>query len=349
MRYKKYIKLFLLINIGTLLCIGLVNWIVDPMWTFQKKSFLHQYQSDFNEGQQKVNLMYFHKPIYTTLLIGNSRTTYLNHTLIPGTTNFNLGINALDPSQYNDYIMYAKKNNTKSIKKIILTLDFESYLKNPEIIQTNILKNFRQHAESPFYRYKLLLSSDTLKFSFKNIRNVLFEKYKKRDKTYDENFIVTTYIKDKHLIENRIKIYTDHLNEKKFRKNTIYKNLLLDIKHKNPNVEFITYISPLPVPVIREYIGQTSRFQLYKSWIKDIIAVFGSVHNYMYENDITKNYQDYFNDPTHFYPRVGEYIIADIFYPKSGASKQNFGILINTANYSRSMDIIEKQFFNNQL
>lgn len=318
------------------------------MWTFQKKFFLHQYQSDFNEGQQKINLIYFHKPSYETLIIGNSRTSYLNQTIVPNSKAFNLGINALDPSQYNKYIKYAQQHNSKKIKQIILTLDFQFYLPHSTPITTNILKDFTEQTESFLYRYKLLFSLDTLKLSFKNIRNVLFDSYKKRDKTYNEYFIADSYQKDPKNIKHKIKNHLNHLKLISYKPNLTYKDILLEIKNENKDVKFIVYISPLPEPVIKEYIGNEENFKLYKLWIKDIIDVFGNVHNFMHKNDITEKYEVNFLDATHFYPKIGDTIISEIFKTNERTSLNNFDIFINHANYESHMDIICEQFINTQ-
>ena len=108
-------------------------------------------------------------------------------------------------------------------------------------------------------------------------------------------------------------------------------------------MKFIVYISPLPEPLIRTYIGHKEDFKLYKLWIKDIIDVFDSVHNYMYSNNITRNYQYNFSDATHFYPKVGESILVDIF-DKDHDLQNNLCLLINQNNYLEYMDFIEKQF-----
>jgi hypothetical protein len=233
------------------------------MWTFQKKFFFYQYQTDFNEGQQKVNLIYFHKPSYETLIIGNSRTTYLNHTLVPNSEAFNLGINSLDPSQYNDYIKYAQLHNSQKINQIILTLDFEHFFSDPDKIKTNILHDFAHKTESFLYRYKLLLSFDTLMISFKNIRNVLFDKYKKRDKTYNQSFIVDSFTKTPESIENKTNAYLHYLESASYKKNPRYKDILSSLKSENKDVKFVVFISPLPEPIIKGYLAEQYQFNLY--------------------------------------------------------------------------------------
>lgn len=313
------------------------------MWTFQKKFFFHHYQSDFNEGQQKINLIYFHRPSYETLIIGNSRTSYLNQSLIPNSEAFNLGINALDPSQYNEYIRYAQQHNSKKINQIILTLDFEHYLSDHSAITTNNLENLSQTTESFLYRYKLLFSYDTLLFSSKNIRNTLFNKFKKREKTYDQSFIADSYQKDLTSIENKVNDHVNHLKSISCEPNPLYKDTLQSIKNENQDASFSVHISPLPLPVIQAYIGNQKCFEHYKLWVKDIIDVFGHTYNFMYKNDITKNYQVNFLDATHFYPKVGNAVIFKIFND-SQAPLDDFGLLITKENYEKHMDFIEKQF-----
>lgn len=339
MFFKKQINRFFITITFILSIIVSINYLIDPMWTFQKKFILHQHQSDINEGQQKINLIYFHRPSFQTLFIGNSRTTYINVSTIKSTKCFNLGINNLEPSQFNDYISYANKYNSDTLKTIIITLDFQSYIDDKKNIKTNKINNFRNNTESPLYRYKLLLSYDNLIFSFKNIRNTLFDKYKKRDKTYNKDFIVSVYKKNPDIIKNRVNNYLKKFHKKDISLNHTYKTTLNNIKDKNKNIKFIAYISPLPLPLLRKYAGDERRFKIYKKWIKDIIDTFGYVYNYSYENNITTNYADNFLDPTHFYPNNGQLILSDLFKE----NKNKFGMLINQNNYDTKIKILKKQ------
>ena len=79
MTSKKWIKVFITIIIVVLLPIILVNFIIDPLWTFNHSNQFNNAQQGFNERQQKTNRAYFvGLEKYDTLLIGSSRSTYIN-------------------------------------------------------------------------------------------------------------------------------------------------------------------------------------------------------------------------------------------------------------------------------
>lgn len=174
MQWLRFSLLTLLIL--TLLIVAF-NYIMDPLWSFNHKNSLQAHQEGFNERQQKVNLIHFSKSFnYDALILGSSRVTIHNTHLIQSAKTFNLAINGMQPYEFNDYIEYAKQKNQKEFKYIILGLDFTSidYSAQHHNIQPYI------HTSNTFlYRYKVLLSYDTLKISLKNFRNTAFGKYKK--------------------------------------------------------------------------------------------------------------------------------------------------------------------------
>ena len=75
---QKWIKKYVLITIFILSFIDLINYIMDPFWTFNHSHKFNNFQKGINERQQKSNYIYFTDKKYDTLLLGSSRTTYMN-------------------------------------------------------------------------------------------------------------------------------------------------------------------------------------------------------------------------------------------------------------------------------
>lgn len=79
MLYKRWIKnlnlaVFLIMTFTTS-----INFIADPLWTFSHQNIFSKYQDGFDERQQKTNFIYFNGlNKYDGLLLGSSRTTYIN-------------------------------------------------------------------------------------------------------------------------------------------------------------------------------------------------------------------------------------------------------------------------------
>ena len=104
-----------------------------------------------------------------------------------------------------DYINFAKVNKGKDFEYIIIGLDF---------FGTNLLsevkiekpKYYIDTAQSPFYRYKMLLSFSTLKKSLKNIKNYLFEHPNKITESEIKSSIREVLLLDPRLKDPQIEI-----------------------------------------------------------------------------------------------------------------------------------------------
>ena len=75
---KKWIFYTITTLLIALISIAMFNWFVDPMWTFNQSNFLNKYQNDFDERQQKSNLIYFTPFKYDAIMLGSSKITYIN-------------------------------------------------------------------------------------------------------------------------------------------------------------------------------------------------------------------------------------------------------------------------------
>ena len=169
MAYAKKWIIYTLVSIFVTLCFfATINFAMDPLWTFEHSHKYNQHQRARKERQQKSNVLYFRTPKYDTLLFGSSRITYMNQHKWDRKT-FNYAVSDMQPNEYNHYLNFAINEAKQPIKRVIIGLDFFGALtysplisKDPQAIISPITK--------PLYRYKLLLSLDSLDYSFKNIK-----------------------------------------------------------------------------------------------------------------------------------------------------------------------------------
>lgn len=332
---KQWLR-FSLLNLLVLTSfIVIFNYAMDPLWSFNHKNSLQAHQEGFNERQQKVNLIHFSKSFnYDALILGSSRVTIHNTHLIQSAKTFNLAINGMQPYEFNNYIEYAKQKNQKEFKYIILGLDFTSidYSAHHHNIQPYI-----DTSNALLYRYKALLSYDTLKISLKNFRNTAFGKYKKRFKTYNQDYIAFAYSKNPQDVKSAIeesaqKLKNNNINYKRGE----YLSVLTQLKKNNPNTHFIVFTTPLPSAHINTLLESSHNREICTQWLFDIIAIFGSVHHFFYLNHVTQNYPETFVDEGHYISDVGNCIDAKIFsQPCIKTYNKNFGILINQNNISK--------------
>jgi len=78
MPYKDWFyKTLTTLSIILLLVIA-VNYLNDPLWVSDRVNFLNKEQQGFNERQQKTNKLFFTEKKYDSVMLGNSKVTYIN-------------------------------------------------------------------------------------------------------------------------------------------------------------------------------------------------------------------------------------------------------------------------------
>ncbi|GAU07342.1 hypothetical protein [Desulfoplanes formicivorans] len=329
MKYKKTVLKIILLTLVIIACVAGVNYIVDPLWCFDKKFAFDENQIAFDERQQKTNKITFCPFEYDTLLLGSSRTTYINQYNFKNMHVFNYAANSMRPDEYGKYIEYAKKINKKSFKRIILGLDFFG-TRHREFVRFNKPEYYIEKSNSLFYRYKSLLSKDTFIYSIKNI----YKKYKKGNHdgysrvTNIRNMYKPSIVEKKKNITEQICLYKDTVYGKTYQYIPQHE-LFEQIKKDNYDAQFLVFITPVS-KILLDIIVQQGRLEDYKRWIRDCVQIFGKIYNFMYLNEITGN-MDNFKDVHHFYPEIGV-LIADRISNASRSDAPSFGILVTNNN-----------------
>jgi hypothetical protein len=308
---------------------------MDPLWCYNHQNSLQAHQEGFNERQQKINLIHFSKSFnYDSLILGSSRVSVHNPHLINSTKAFNLAINGMQPYEFNDYIEYAKIKNGKEFKYIILGLDFTSI---DYSAKRHEIDPFIQTTDSWLYRYKALLSYDTLAISLKNFRNTALGKYKKRFKTYNQEHIAFAYRKNPKDVKKDIDESAIALRKKRMvYKRVEYNDVLNELKKNNPHTQFIIFTTPLPSVRIQALLSSSHNREIYTLWLMDIVNIFGSAYHFFYLNDVTQNYPSTFVDEGHYTSEIADCIDAKI-YDKSCANDnyKDFGLFLSPDNIQK--------------
>ena len=81
MNSKKWTKIFVIFTLSSIVFIGLVNYIVDPLWIFNHSNNFNKLQYGFNERLLKSYYIKYRENILDnkdTLLLGASTATYFN-------------------------------------------------------------------------------------------------------------------------------------------------------------------------------------------------------------------------------------------------------------------------------
>ncbi|MFD1929325.1 hypothetical protein ACFSFY_14885 [Sporosarcina siberiensis] len=319
----------ILLIAACILPIAVFNYWMDPMWTFGSNHKYNQVQTVINERQQKTNNLYFNKDDYDTLLIGSSRSTYINQNEFSNRKVYNYAVADLSFKDYDTMIEFAKTQKGMDLDTIIIGVDFFK----TSIAETSAESDFNTYIDQvkePFYRYKNLLSLDVLNYSRRNYNlskagDIVEPRNYNRSNVADA-LQIDSQQKEKDTVEKISKFRNEFYKDGKYEYNEEFKEMLETIQRNNPNTEFILFTTPIYTGLF-DALLEEGRYPDYVRWLEDITEVFGEVHHFMYPNVVTNNMENYF-DGHHFYPHVGA-MIAHVINGERGVEEpDDFGVLI---------------------
>jgi hypothetical protein len=318
---KKWVLFSLLSILLTLFFIAGVNFFMDPLWTFEHEHQFNQYQRASKERQQKSNALYFRTQKYNSLILGSSRTTYMDQDKWDANT-YNYAVSDMQPNEYGAYLDFAINKAKQPVKRVIIGLDFFGALtyapmvsKQPDLILDEINK--------PFYRYKLLLSIDSLDYSFKNIKSSFTKPYGKY--TYNNikasfpnnNLSKIDYLKR---IQGNLETYARDRYSHPYDGN--YQNEISEFVEAYPDIEFIVFTTPVSSEHLDLLISK-NLYKDYERWLKESVKVFGKINHFMYKNELTKSANIYFKDSNHAFNSTNECLTKEMLEQDSNCSKIN--------------------------
>lgn len=332
MNAKKWSFVFFTTIFSISIPIALLNYFIDPLWTFSHTNFFNAKQRDFNERHQKSNYLFFNRmQNYNGILLGSSRSTFIQQTDFKGMDIFNYAMNSMWPFEYEHYINFAKNIKGKDLDYIIIGADFYGTM-NPIDLNFKEPAYYLTQTQSSFYRYKMLFNLDILQQSLKTIKLNILNKSKI---FYDRNVIkyqltVNNSEFIKRYTTNIIR-HTSTFTDSKYVYNNNYIDILKKIKSQNPNSKFIVFTSPISADLFASIMLYTNRLNEYHQWLNNLIDIFGEVYCFMGINSITINLNNY-PDDDHFYPYIGGYIANKLSLYPNEQIPNDFGILLNKSN-----------------
>jgi len=346
MQHKKWVRLFLATVLSVIMLFALFNYTIDPLWTFCHSNKYNNAQPGFNERQLKTNRAYFcGLEQYDALLLGSSRTTYINQHDFKTMNVFNYASVSMYPKEYKGWIDKAKKIKGTPFKTILFGVDFAASNNGPfgqqQIDSTPESSHYLDITTSFMYRYKMLFTMDTLDKSIEAI------KHSKALGTVDytrDNIKQTIRIssaRKQQALNQQIPLYSNWVYGKKYHYNTKIRHYFEAIKKENPNTRFIIFTTPISADLFKILV-QKGNLPDYKRWLTMLVDVFGEVYDFMGINSITEDPMIY-ADLHHFYPPTGTLIADRVTKVPNSTLPKDFGILVNKKNLKRYLNNMEQQ------
>ncbi|TYR75998.1 hypothetical protein FZC79_07545 [Rossellomorea vietnamensis] len=345
--YKVFIFTFLLLTIAVLGSFASFNYLIDPLWTFSHSHTYNNVQTVIDERQQKINSIHYSDFDYDTLLIGSSRTTYIDQHQFGNMDVYNFSASDLSFKEYPSFINYAKQERGKALDRIIIGIDFFKSSVDQSSEELSLEKYITVQNE-PFYRFKNLLSQDVFDYAKKNFRLskedkiVELRNYNRENVAYAKELELEAKKKEtKEKIEKFRKVFYG----KTYEYNPEFKEVLQQLKKENPETEFIIFTTPISSELFTALVEE-GRFDDYQYWLSETISVFGGVHNFMYPNSVTDKIENYF-DGHHFYPSVGDLIAYKLSDSNSSKVPDDFGVYITDDNFVKHLDMVRDRTVSN--
>lgn len=324
---KKWLKINIFLLVTFLMLVGGLNYFMDPLWCFAHSHKFNSFQKGANERQQKTNAIYFTSKQYDTLLLGSSRTAYMNRHSFTGMNVFNFSVSDMRPHEYLPYINFTINDSHQPIRTIILGVDFFGYLNYGSQMNDNA-PNIIQATKSSLYRWKILFSYDATNYSIRNLRNYFISA--KRSDFYNRDDVKMMVKRPVNTIDKQYNVISFTRNEYESQPNPNFKRILKTIKNYYNNKKFIIYTTPVSQPLFQQMIKQ-GHYQDYENWLRTLVNIYGTVNHFMYINSITKDYVHHFVDCGHVYPESNSIIARQITAQCKGQPR-DFGMILTREN-----------------
>ena len=331
MNHKQWIGFILFISFIIFSTVGLFNYYIDPLWTFSHSNKYNNVQTDFNVRIQKMNRLYFNDSSkYDGILLGSSRTTYINQYDFKGMNIFNMAAANMFPREYDGYIDVLQKLKGGKLKYIILGIDFFGTRVPEKEVYHKKAYHYLSESKSFFYRYKHLFSNNLLRYSLRDVMN----NYRKPIEYYDRNNVrYHLKVTGKELSKHVEITFNGNMNKFRniYKYNSNYRKILENLKDKYKDSKFIIFTTPATSKLLYATLTDAKKFNEYSRWLHDLVNVFGKVYHFYDFNTITNNL-NYYVDDEHFYPYVGTMIVSKLINKKLIESPKNFGIVLTKDN-----------------
>jgi hypothetical protein len=337
--YKKAWKLWLFPVATILASVFILNLYIDPLWCYPHSNAWNNHQPGFNERLQKTNRIRFTGiDQYDTLMLGSSRTAYIDQYNFKGMKVFNYAADNMLPHEYEKWIDIATRFKGSPFKNIIIGIDFFGTSKHYDEFIDRFYKgkkpeDYVRKSEEPLYRYKTLLTYDALKHSFESIKRTLqptISDYDRKNVRHC-NVIVPPETK-KRYIERDIAEYREYMTVR-YEYREEWPKILKRMINKYPKTRFIFFTTPVSKPFFDTFVLKADHIEDYARWLSETVEATGELYHFMDLNSVTIDLNNFF-DAHHLYAKGVRYIAWRITDPANPNLPGDFGKKLNQKNLS---------------
>lgn len=303
------------------------NAVVDPLWFFTHENRWNANQVGFDERQQKTNRARFGSFDYDAVLLGSSRSTYIDQHAFTAQSTFNFAVSGMLPAEYPAYLRFARTLRGKPLAEVFIGLDFFSSSRNYANGAAAPERYFAT-AEKPFYRAEMLISADTLKKSRESAANGgrNCDCYDRRNVKHLRRVSAEEH---RELLAKDLDHFGGHVY-RDYAYDTGLPALWRSLRMEHPSTRFTVFTTPVSAALFRELV-RAGRLPDLERWLRDAVEAFGEVTDFMGVNSITIA-DGHYQDGSHFYPETGDLIARRLSHADASGVPADFGVRVTADN-----------------
>ena len=333
METKKFVKLFMVMNITMLLLGGGIVWWYDPIFKFHKPIMKPKYFDEIYQNSGIANNFDYDSVIIGSSMTENFKISSFNKAFDSNVIKLSYsGMRAKDLDLALSQVLGSKNK----IDTILIGLD-DNLLDYPKyefrfniptfVYQTNILSSLKY-----VYNKNLLVNAYEAKLNTPDCPYCWYDSV-----NFGKKYWITDY---KYNDYSNVPNKKLNNSEKQIIDNNV-KNLINSIK-MNPDINFKIFIPPYSIIYWYRNKGEGKiNYQLdVQLYVYKKLLKFENVNLYYFQNDLTivenlDNYKDY----SHYSERINEYILTAIASEKNKLTKDNIdNVLMQFRNYLLKYD-----------
>lgn len=299
--YKKFSIFFLFFFLTTFIFPLLINSYVDPYNLFDSRVTNHITVS--NERTMKLYHLEKNRTEYDSVLIGSSRSSYIDVSTLSGYRMFNLSVSGISMDEYLPYLKFFQETQG-SPRLIVLSLDFHSTNLNyrSNVDPNTTINDARSLLKQSLDYSKLKTLSTSFMLITKSPENI--------GDYYTRKIVKKRYNQSKPLdinsIEETISYYKKYcLKNYEYRKD--FRSILTKIRNTFPSSKILVVVCPIHQSlcnVQKDLAGDSFN----QKWLLDIKSICKDLIDFSDNREMTNNPNNFF-DAAHFYPFLGRKIV----------------------------------------
>ena len=342
---RRYCAILLGVTLLGAAAIAGVNAAIDPLSYFTHANRLNRIQPVVDERAQKTNWLAARPDQFNAVLLGSSRSTYIDQRDFVPWRMFNYAVNAMWPGEYRPYLDHVAAINGRSPDLVVLGMDFfgsrrgiVGQWRSPEYYLSQV-GDAGVVTSSMLSIHLLGRSLHTAALSLGLIGSAEKMDYYDRNNIRHFKLVINSDYRAHEVLHDleafQKAVYGNYTYNGELRR------LWTDLRAAYPNTHFLVFTTPISEPMFALLVQQ-GRLDDYGRWLADLTGTFGQVWDFMGLNSVTTDLSRY-RDAQHFDPGIGRLVVDRLLGRPLPAGHEDFGRRVTPESLPSHLAFIRAQ------